>query len=512
MSENIIEIFLANAARHGDRTALVAGDRRTTYAQLAADVMRAARYLDERGVRRGDNVLLFVPMSRELYTILLALFHVGATAVFVDAWADRKRLAAACEAIPIRAFIATARAQLLRFVSSHIRAIPIKLGANLSRWRPRAGDRPAAPAEVDRSAAALVTFTTGSTGAPRGAVRSHGFLVAQHAAIVSALGQHESDRDMPVLPIFVLANLATGCTTVLPPVDPRHVGSFDPERVAEVVKRERVDTSSGSPAFYERLAVHAIDNPAAYAAMRSIHLGGAPVFPSLARSLAASFPSAAITIVYGSTEAEPVSSITAAELLDRAASGRARHGLPVGRPVSGIEVRILPIDEQTMVSDPAAFDALALPPGEAGEICVAGEHVLRDYAGGGMENKIVVGDVLWHRMGDAGYIDADGVLHLLGRVAQSFMHAGERVFAFPLEQALLALDGVAIGTVVNQGGRAVAAVQLRPGADGASIERSIRAAAIPHDHVAVLPAIPRDPRHNSKIDYRRLREILNDMS
>ena len=504
---NIIEIFRRNAISFATTAALVDGGRAVTFAALAADVRRVARRLEREGIRPGDHVLLFVPMSRELYTLLLALFHIGAVAVFVDAWADRRRLALAAGLVPLRAFIGTRRAHALRLLSRDIRAIPIKLVARTDSWRAD-GVEPAVHAAAPGDAA-LVTFTTGSTGAPRGARRTHRFLVAQHRSILASFDTRHGDIDLPMLPIFVLNNLAAGATTVLPAVDPRRVDEFDPEVVVGQITREGVATTTGSPAFYARLAEHCIAHDVRLPSLRRIFLGGAPVGRRLARRLIEAFPATEITIVYGSTEAEPVSMIDAREMLDRVD----RHeGLPVGFPVRAIDLVIVPItDGAISVASEQELRALALPAGVTGEICVAGEHVLEEYYGdraSWMASKIDVGGRLWHRTGDGGYRDTEGALYLMGRVRQSFERRGERVFVLPIEEQVAAIDGVASGTILLIDERSVLVIEPAAGADRRAIERAARDAVGGFDDVRFIDAMPRDPRHRSKIDYERLRAMV----
>src|SRR5262249_60888750 len=130
----------------------------------------------ERGVAAGDCVLLFVPMSIDLYVALLAVLHCGAVAVFVDAWAGRARLDAAIAAARPRAFIGIPKAHLLRLASPALGAVPIALLYHrswfpLERWM--RADRAQAAAALESASPALVTFTTGSTGRPKAAARSH---------------------------------------------------------------------------------------------------------------------------------------------------------------------------------------------------------------------------------------------------------------------------------------------------------------------------------------------------
>jgi acyl-CoA synthetase (AMP-forming)/AMP-acid ligase II len=504
---NIIGIFLRNADALGERTALIHGRRSVSYGELLSDVRRIAAYLHDRGLRKGDAVLIFVPMSIDLYAILLSVFYLGATAIFIDAWVDRSRLDAACRSIAIRAFIGIPKAHLLRFLSKEIRSIPLKLVSNTKRWKAR---QAVPPAEVSPDDTALVTFTTGSTGTPKGAKRTHWFLIAQHEALMRSFAISADDVDMPVLPIFTLSNLAAGATTVIPQVDPRRVEEFDAGRVVRDIIERNVRTTTGSPAFYERLARHCIDNGIRLP-LAKIITGGSPVFPRLARLLLQAFPDTEVVIAYGSTEAEPISLIDARELVRRS-EAIPPVGLPAGRPVEFIRVRIIEIREGPIViGTEEEFSALEMPEGEIGEICVAGDHVLKEYYDNGQawrESKIRVGEEVWHRTGDAGYID-DGELYLVGRVRQSFHYHGKRLFIFPFEERMLQIDGVRIGTIVRLGESLIAAVE--PASKGISeekLEEEMRRLEIPFDAVRVLDAIPRDPRHNSKIDYDRLKRML----
>ena len=152
------------ARRHPDRPAIVEYRRQRTQRVTFGVAERTAALaagLCERGVGPGDHVLLFVPMSIDLYTALLACFHLGAAAVFVDAWADRQRLDAAVALARPKAFIGTPKAHLLRLMSPAVRRIRIRIMAgspplSLQRYaRPKAR---AVPVEVPAAAPALIAL------------------------------------------------------------------------------------------------------------------------------------------------------------------------------------------------------------------------------------------------------------------------------------------------------------------------------------------------------------------
>lgn len=482
---------------------------------MARQVAAAGRRLRDRGLEPGDRTLLFVPMSADLYVALLGVLHAGGVAVFVDAWAGRERLEAAVRAADPRAFIGTWKAQLLRLTTPSLRCIPHTFRPGRLRASGAAG--PAATT-VSGQDHALVTFTTGSTGPPRAAARSHAFLWAQHQVLARHLALRDDDVDMPTLPIFVLNNLALGVTTVLPECDPRRPADVDPAAVLDQMRAEGVSTTSGSPAFFQRLASHAAGRGERIP-VRALFTGGAPVFPPLARALDAAVEGEA-HVLYGSTEAEPIAGIPALELAERTEADGA-PGVCAGRPIDEIALRILPLRPPTARGgDPAP----APPPprrdaGDVGEIIVSGEHVLRGYLNdpeGEAAAKIREGDRVWHRTGDGGLLDGEGRLWLLGRVGQRVERSDGTWWPMAAEARALMVPGVRHAAYLGIESAAVLCLELDAAAAGsaardpAAFEARVRSALapIPVDRVRVMDRIPRDPRHASKTDVARLRSLL----
>lgn len=387
LNPNIAARLGERAARHPDRFAIVEYRRqrlrRVTFGELAERTAALAAGLRGRGVTAGERVLLFVPMSIDLYTALQACFHLGAAAVFVDAWADRERLDAAVALAQPKAFVGTPKAHLLRLTSPAVRRVPIRIMAGtppFSLQRYARSSACTAPVQVPAAAPALITLTTGSTGKPKAAARSHAFLWAQHEVLAEHLGLTEADIDMPALPIFVLNNLALGVTSVLPDFDARRPAEIDPAIIYRQLVAEGVTTSSGSPAFYERLAGWCAANGQRLP-LRALFTGGAPVLPPLARLLADTLAGTA-HVVYGSTEAEPIASIETREMLAAMAARESEPqcgGICVGRPVDQVDLRLLrPCDGPIALGEDgwAPWEA---PAGEVGEVTVTGEHVLAGY-------------------------------------------------------------------------------------------------------------------------------------
>ena len=509
VESNIVARLADAAARHPDRLAIADARGRVTFGALYDRVAGVGAGLAHDGVRAGDRVLVFVPMSVDLYATLLGTLHAGAVPVFVDAWADRGRLAAAVRAAAPVAFIGSRRASLLRLFSGEVRRISRAYTPHSAALGRRAGG---APVAVEPDAPALVTFTTGSTGAPKAAERTHAFLLAQHGALAAHIAPRDDDVDMPTLPVFVLSNLALGVPSVIPDADPRRPADIDPRRVHRQIVREGVTTSSGSPAFYERLAAWC-ERSGETLPLRAVFTGGAPVLPPLARRLQAVVQGTA-HVVYGSTEAEPIAGITADEMarLDGTA-----EGVCVGRPVPQLRLRLVRAHDAPILLSDSGWREWDVESGGAGEIVVAGAHVLRGYVNdpeADRRNKVADGETVWHRTGDAARLDPEGRLWLLGRIRERVLRDGVEWWPLPAEVRALRVPGVTHAAYVGasdarRGRRAVLVVEADPRRADAlrpALQRALD--PWPLDELRVVERIPRDPRHASKTDLETLRGDL----
>lgn len=522
---NIAEVLRDRARDLGDRPAIV--DRRggVSFVELDRASARAAAELDAAGLRPGDCALVFHPMSIRLYVVLVGLFRIGATAMFVDPSAGRRHIDRCCRLAAPRAFVATPAAHLLRIVSSAIRRMPIALvvGAALPGMRSVASGRRLAerdeiqPCEADTPA--LLTFTSGSTGDPKGAVRTHGFLLAQHRVLEEHLELERGAVDLTTLPVFVLANLASGVTSVIADADLRHPGAIDAGPLMAQISARRPTRVVASPALLDRLASHVRSHHATLDSFHHIFTGGAPVFPRLLQELRAIAPQAIVTAVYGSTEAEPIARVDLDEIApgDLAAMRRGA-GLLAGRPVPSIRLRIIPDEWSRPIGpfDAASFDARSLAAGQVGEIVVAGDHVLSGYLNGlgDEDTKFRVGDRVWHRTGDAGYLDHRERLWLMGRCSARIDDALGTLYPFAVECAAQDVAGVRRTALVERRGQRLLVVEI--GGPGDAAPRETRAALLDAlqwaalSDVVIVKRIPVDRRHNAKVDYPALRKMVHD--
>lgn len=507
-SFNIVSHFLEQAEKFPDKIAIQHQNQSVNYGQLKREVIKTAAYFHQKGIRKGDRVLVFVPMSIDLYRNVLALFHLGATAVFLDEWVNKKRLEACCEVADCKAFIGVFKVRLLAVFSSGLRKIPIKLGVKL-----KSGGNPAFRPEVTYPEdTALITFTTGSTGTPKAAKRTHGFLNEQFKALIDKIQPSTGDVDLTTLPIVLLINLGVGSTSIISTFKAAKPEKTDFSEIGEIINRFQVNRIIASPYFVLELAKHLRKSQLELNSLHSIFTGGAPVFQQEAGLILEGIPGARLEIVYGSTEAEPISSIDGREL-----SAKSLHekGLCVGKSYHGTQVRIISISDEAIVCNtPKELDKITLRGTETGEIIVSGKHVLDAYFNNEQalkRNKIFIGETCWHRTGDSGFINEAGELYLMGRCNTLFDYQGETIAPFVYENKLQSLEGIGMATVLEHNGKIVLCIELTLKAETGfvqELEHKIAALGLTYHEIRYIGKIPRDPRHHSKIDYEKLKNLL----
>jgi acyl-CoA synthetase (AMP-forming)/AMP-acid ligase II len=501
---NVVSLLDDAATRHPERPALIFGESSVTFAELQVRVSCCAHELARRGLKSGERVIIMIPMSPELYVTLLGVIRCGAVAVFVDPWIPIRQIAAFAAFAQPTGFIGITKSHLLRLFQPQLARIQLSITTGRcwlglpARYSLRTllQERTAmAPAAVPPEASALITFTSGSSGIPKGANRTHGFLCAQHDALCKELDYQADDIDMPMFPVFALRNLASGMTSVIPNMDFRHPAKINPEMIAHQIRTNRVTLLTASPPFIDRLS-ELPDPPQ----LRRIWTGGAPVSHAQLERWQKAFPQSEIEIIYGSTEAEPVAHISSR---DRLATPE-QEGFCCGKPTSLVQTRIIQIRNDAVSAE--ELEKLTCPVGEIGELIVSGNHVCRDYFNNpeaARENKITMPDnTCWHRMGDTGYFDREGRFFLTGRVHSTIRRHGKILHAqlveaevarrLPEAQRVAALEEHGQLLIVIQGPMILDA-QQRIDADRILFTKK---------------PLPVDPRHNSKIDYTQLRERL----
>lgn len=509
----------------------------TRFGELIEGSQLAAIGLHACGVGPGTRVALMVPPSVELIQLVYALFQLGAVPVLIDPGMGLKNIGKCLEEAEPTVFVGITKAHIARSLAGwgrrSIRQL-VTVGKATGWWGGLTlrflqlinsnGKAPFFAAKEDDPAAIL--FTSGSTGVPKGAVYTHGIFNEQIRQLQSIFNIQPGDVDLCTFPLFALFAPVLGMMAVIPKMDATRPAKVRPREIIDVANRLCVTNLFGSPALLNRVG-HAAKTGTRLPHVVRVLSAGAPVSPRiLERFTSLLSPGVQIYTPYGATEALPVAVIGSDEILNDTRHQTARGaGTCVGRPVSGLEVRIIRISDELIAEWSAD---LVLPPGEIGEIVVYGPQVTQEYfRRPDLTALAKIPDASrgrnWHRMGDVGYFDEQGRLWFCGRKSQRVVTPEKTHFTDPVEGVFnahprvfrSALVGVRIQGVMTP----VVCIQRQPPfesgvrlrvPDSESLKRNLLELAqqfpVTRDITTILfhPDFPVDIRHNSKIFREKL--------
>ncbi len=518
--------------RRGDRIDYLV----LSYAELSAEVAAWRERLSAAGVRPGDRTLVMVRQGLPLIAVVFALFELGALPVVIDPGMGRKAFLrcvahsrpCALVGIPLARFASWIFRSAFRSVEVRV-AVP---GTTTARLAPSGARRPAGDRGARVCAAAepaAILFTSGSTGAPKGVVYTHGQFDAQVRLIRETYGIEPGEVDLPLLPLFALFAPALGMTVVVPEIDPSRPAQADPAKLVQAIRQEGVTTSFGSPTLWGNLAAHCLRTKTTLPSLRRVLCAGAPVPPGLWQAMREVMPNGEMHSPYGATEALPVSTISGEEVLGGTAADTLQGaGVCVGRPLGANAVRVIaPVEGP--VADIAQTHEAAV--NEIGEIIVRGPTVTLEYDGlpeatAGAKIPDAARGEVWHRMGDLGFLDAWGRLWFAGRKVEAVETARGPLFPAQVEPIFEAHAEVRRAALVKLlvGGRARPAIVVEPddptkvdsGDHCRRLARELRALALAHVHTSALKSfyfrkqLPVDVRHNAKIHRLTLTRWVNE--
>ncbi|GGM09451.1 acyl-CoA synthetase [Micromonospora yangpuensis] len=512
-------LWAALADRADDRSValveLARGGRRVSWSLLWRRVGQLAAGLVASGVRPGDRVALLVPPGADLTAAVYACLRIGAVIVVADpglglAGMNRAiRSAAPAHLIAVGPGLAVARA--LRWPVRRIGAGPgaAALGATTLGRLVRLGaaqpELPAAPAPDDDAA---VLFTSGSTGPAKGAVYTHRQLAAMRDAL-GGLGLPTDGGIVAAFAPFALFGPALGLASAIPDMRVTAPRTLTAAALADATAAVDASAVFASPAALRNVVDSGgtLDDRqrAALEGVTTLLSAGAPVPAALLERARELMPKAQPHTPYGMTEVLPVTDVTLDEIVD-AGPG---DGVCVGRPLPGVRVAVAALD-----ADGIPADEPAEVTGVTGEIMVRAAHVKDRYDALWLTERDSSRNPGWHRTGDVGTLAADGRLWVQGRLAHVLVTADGVLTPVGIEQRVESVPRIARAAVVGVGPRGLAQVvvvaETHPGVRRAALADAeltdaVRAVAGPPvAAVLVVPALPTDIRHNSKIDRARL--------
>ena len=505
--------------------------RRVTFRELDQDSDRIARGLRGLGAGPGTRLALLVRPGIDFVSLVFALFKAGVVVILIDPGMGRRSLIRCLAEAEPDGFVAI---PVVHAVRTLVRRRFPKARFNVTvgrRWfwggvtldqlraRPLQAAEPL-PTTADDPAA--IIFTTGSTGPAKGVLFTHGNFDAQVSQIRDFYGIEPGGIDLPCFPMFGLFNCAMGVTAVIPDMDPSRPARVDPQKIIEAIDDWKVTQAFGSPAVWNRVGRYCREHGVELRSVRRVLSAGAPIPADvLERMKACIHPEGDVHTPYGATEALPVASVAASEVLGETAGRTAMGaGVCVGRKFSGIEWKVVRI-----VDGPIGGldEAEELPCGEIGELIVRGPVVTRQYVNRPEANqlgKIRDGDAVWHRMGDVGYLDEQGRFWYCGRLAHRVLTADGPIYPVRCEAIFNQHADVFRSAVVGVGPpgqqRPVAVLEPLRGCtprgkaaqealigEVRRIGESNRLTAGIEDFL-LHPAFPVDIRHNAKIFREKL--------
>ncbi|WP_405800396.1 AMP-binding protein [Streptomyces halstedii] len=461
------EVLHASAA-HGDRDHIVTADRRVTFAEHAAQVASLARVLrEEYGIGKGDRVAVAAANSVEWIEAFWATVSIGAVAVGFNAWWSAREMAYGVENAEPALVLADARQ------SAKLDGCPVpvlSLEDDVRRFVTAHPDAPLPSADVAEDDPAVILYTSGTSGRPKGAVHTHRNLLAVveyhrlNDALLAEFGDPVASEDrvhLLALPLFHIASLhnlvaprlATGSRIAL------HQGAFDVDAVLGMVEREHVTNWGAVPTMAHRLLEHGGFDRYDTSSLTAFALASAPSTTEFKERLRREVPFAKDSLVdsYGLTES--CTAIAAANPQDLAAAPGS-----LGRPVVGVRLEI---------RDPVGQ---ALPEGEEGEVCVRSMFNMLGYWRDPEATEAAIDPDRWLRTGDLGQL-REGRLYLRSRRSDLIIRGGENVYPAEIETVLAqhpdVVECLVVGVPHPDLGQEVAAVVvLRPGST--ATEESLR--------------------------------------
>jgi acyl-CoA synthetase (AMP-forming)/AMP-acid ligase II len=505
-----------------------------TYQTLDRTSNQVADALLNIGVRKGTRVVVMERPGFHFFSVVFALFRIGAVLVAIDPGLGLKGLKQCIAEAEPQVFIGNIKAHMARVLfgwgkdSIETRILttplffPIPGTISLSKLDRHSKSNFTRPVllDVEDDGMAAILFTSGSTGIPKGAVYSHSNFHAQIYALKNCYDIQQGEVDLATFPLFALYAPAMGMTSVIPYMDFTRPGKVDPPRLAASISRYGATTMFGSPALLDRFGRWATQLDVKFSTLKRVLSAGAPVSPQiLERFTHLVAGGVEIYTPYGATEALPVCSIGSREVLNDTRGGTDQGlGICVGKPVEDIEVYIIRITDDVI----ERWDSKAvLSSYSKGEIVVSGPQVTSAYYNRPHEtrNAKIINDSgkLYHRMGDTGYIDESGRLWFCGRKSHCVHYDDEIYFSICCEGVFNVHDQVFRSALIGlrQDGKTVPAlcVELETGqrhADKNQIREELLKIGSQYQHTRPIndiffhPAFPVDIRHNAKINRTQL--------
>jgi acyl-CoA synthetase (AMP-forming)/AMP-acid ligase II len=504
-----------------------------TFRELDIRSNKFAIGLEKMGLKKGDKTLLFLRPSLDFSAMTFALFKLGVVPVFIDPGMGRENLLKCIKDCSPVGLIAEKEVHIARLFFPRIfKSVRFNVTNGKRAWgkMQKISSMKEEKTQFFRSVqftaedTAAILFTSGGTGSPKGVVYSHQIFDQQTSILKELYNLTPDDIDLPGFPLFSLFKIAMGMTSCIPDMDPSKPGQCDPKKLYQNINDQRPTFVAGSPAIWERVADYCAQNNLTLPSVKYLVMFGAPVSVLIHKKFKTLLPNGTTYTPYGATEALPVSNISGDFILKNTVLQTENgKGTCIGKVVNGSEVKIIKITDKVIEN---LSDAKILSENYVGEIIVKGPTVTKEYLNlpeKTREAKIYEGDEIWHRMGDMGFIDSEGLIWFLGRKAHRIETREGMIAPIPCEAIFNKHPAVKRSALVGLGkmGSQTPAIvierkdgQFLSGKERSIFESELFSIAKKYPHTAFIQKIflskhfPVDVRHNIKIDRLKLKEEI----
>jgi long-chain acyl-CoA synthetase len=431
MSDNLAAILTETAAEHGDRTAFKLDDFELTYHMLDCAASRIAGLVEDRGLQPGDRVGLMLPNVPYFPSIYYGIVRAGGVVVPMNVLLKARE---------VSFYLGDSGAKLLFAWGDFEEAAEdgaAEAGAEVILVRPGefeklVGSYSDEYQTVERAGddTAVVLYTSGTTGKPKGAELTHDNLARNCGVTQQTLGAFgPGDVLLGALPLFhtfgqtctMNSAVASGaCVTMLP--------RFDPEKALEIIGRDKVTVFQGVPTMYNAMLHANGADDADASTLRLCMSGGAAIPVELIRGFEEKFK-CAILEGYGLSETSPVASFNHPD--------RERKPGSIGTPIEGVEMQVWDDDGNEVAQ------------GDVGEIVIRGHNVMKGYLNRPEATAEAISDEGWFRTGDMAKMDEDGYFFIVDRKKDLIIRGGYNVYPREVEEVLYEHPAIQEAAVVG---------------------------------------------------------------
>ncbi len=451
MSENLATILEDSAAENGDKTAMKLDDAELTYSMLDGASAHVAGMLRERGIDPGDRVGVMLPNVPYFPVVYYGILRAGGIVVPMNVLLKGRE---------VEYYLSDPEAKLLFAWGDFAEAAETgaeATGADCILVKPgefenQVGEAPPVTEVADRGAedTAVILYTSGTTGKPKGAELTHSNLKTNCGIVASSLAEITSDDvALGALPLFhsfgqtcgMNACISIGATLTMLP-------RFDPVKALEIIQRDRVSIFQGVPTMYNAMLHCDRREEFDLSCLRLCMSGGSAMPEELMRSFEKAF-GCMILEGYGLSETSPVASFNHPD--------KERKPGSIGTPIDGVEMKL--VDD----------DGADVAPGEIGEIVIKGHNIMKGYWNRPDATQEAIKDG-WFHSGDMGKVDDDGYFFIVDRKKELIIRGGYNVYPREIEEVLYEHPAVQEAAVIGvedekMGEEVGAAVALKKGED-----------------------------------------------